>query len=116
VQVLSGLDAAKESIRGGGVSMSTAASFSFSPENFLTLFAPRFFGDQTRFPYWGHGYAWEMSLFFGVGALLLALAGIWFSPARFRLAAIVTISVCLVLALGRYTPLFEVTYHYLPGF
>ncbi|MDR2463902.1 MAG: hypothetical protein LBD30_09035, partial [Verrucomicrobiales bacterium] len=51
--------------------------FALPWENFLTLLAPRFFGDMETAPYWGRCYLWEMQLYCGVGTLLLTVAAWW---------------------------------------
>lgn len=115
VQILTGIDAARESIRSGSVSFSFAAMFSFPPENFLTLITPYFFGDMINTPYWGRAYLWEMNLFIGINGLILAIYGLIKGGRTARhLAA--TIIVLLVLALGVHTPLFGILLDYLPGF
>ena len=114
-QVLPGLAAAREAVRAGGVPFSFAAMFSFPPENLLTLVSPYLFGDMIHTPYWGRGYLWEMELFVGLTALYLAARGVVTGggPAKaLGLAALL----CLLLALGKHTPLFGALYHYLPGF
>jgi hypothetical protein len=114
-QLLTGMDAARESVRSGGVSFSFAAMFSFPPENFLTLIAPYFFGDFNHSQYWGRAYLWEMNLFFGLNGLILAIYGLIKCGRTARhLAA--TILALLILALGVHTPLFGILFDYLPGF
>jgi hypothetical protein len=119
-QFLIGWQASGESVRGNrGLPYELAASFSFPPENFLTLLAPNFFGDMDTLPYWGRCYLWEMSLFMSVTGALLACAGACFGePAdrRQRAIAVTMVVLLLVLALGAHTPLFTLLYHYVPGF
>lgn len=116
VQLLTGLDAAAESVRGGGVSRDFAALFSFPPENLLTLLAPNFFGGLGALPYWGRCYQWEMVGFVGVTGLFAAILGAWRgSPSR-RRGARAMVVMLIVLALGSHTPLFNLLYDYLPGF
>ena len=76
VQILTGLDAAQESVRTGGIAFSFAAMFSLPPENLITLIAPYFFGDMIRTPYWGRAYLWEMNLFVGINGIILAAYGL----------------------------------------
>jgi hypothetical protein len=112
--------ASGESVRGNrGLPYELAASFSFPPENFVTLVAPNFFGNMDSLPYWGRCYLWEMSLFMGVTGIVLAIAGICFGDAanrRSRLVAAAMVVLLLVLALGAHTPLFQLLYRYVPGF
>jgi hypothetical protein len=116
VQILTGLAAARESVRGGGVPYEFAAMFSFPPENFLTLLAPGFFGNMADCPYWGRAQLWEMSLFMGVAGFALALFGMTAGSRSLRRGLLPAIAVLYVLALGSHTPLFQLLYNYVPGF
>jgi hypothetical protein len=116
VQLLAGMDAASQSVRGQGVSYKFAAMFSFPPENLLTLMAPNFFGDMGSLKYWGRCYLWEMSLFMGVAGLVLAIFGAIRGERRLRLFSLPVALILLLLALGSHTPLFKPLYQYLPGF
>lgn len=115
VQILTGIEAAGESVRAGGVPYGFASMFSLPPENLLTLVFPNLFGDLLFNPYWGRTYYWESNLFIGVGGLTLALYALVKGGRRERLVGFI-IFICLVLALGARTPLFDVFYVYLPGF
>ena len=116
VQLLTGFDAAAQTIRGGGVPYEFAAMFSFPPENLLTLVAPSFFGDMIHTSYWGRWYLWEMSLFLSVTGLVLAIFGAVRGEKKQRLFALPMALVLLLLALGSHTPLFKVLYNYFPAF
>ncbi len=116
VQWLPGLQAADECIRSGGLPYDMAATFSLPPENLLTLLAPGIFGTMEGFPYWGRWYLWEMSLFFSVTGLVLAIRGIGAIPRRERLVILLMIAVLLLLALGKHTPLHHLLFTVLPGF
>jgi len=115
VQLLTGIEAARESVRAGGVPFSFAAMFSFPPENFLTLLAPYLFGDLINNPYWGRAYLWEMNLFIGLNALVLAAYGLLRGGRTARILAVVIV-VIFILALGVHTPFFRFLYDFLPGF
>jgi hypothetical protein len=116
VQILTGMEAASESVRKGGVPFEFASMFSYPPENFITLLIPNFFGDNISFPYWGRCYLWEMSLFLGVTGLILAVyGGVYSSKNIRRFSLIMTVSL-LLLALGSHTPLFRFLYNFVPGF
>jgi len=116
VQIFSGLDAARESVRSLGLSYQFASMFAFPPENLLTLLTPNFFGDMENFPYWGRCYLWEMSLFIGVTGITLAFYGIIYGHSKTRRFSLAMIIILLILALGVHTPLFKLLYHWLPGF
>lgn len=117
VQILSGLDVARESTRQGGISYSFAAMLSFSPENFISLLAPTFYGTSNyhSVEYWGRYYFWELTCFVGVTALLLATWHIC-CGARRRWDFLTLAFALTILALGVYTPLFPLLYRFVPGF
>ena len=114
VQLLAGLEAAGESVRSSGTSHAFAAMFSFPPENFLTLLVPGFFGSMSN--YWGRWYLWEMSLFIGVTGFVLAVAGAMRGSRDLRLFSVSMTLILSILALGAYTPLFDLLYRFVPGF
>ena len=114
VQLLAGLEATGESVRSSGTSYAFAAMFSFPPENFLTLLVPGFFGGMSS--YWGRWYLWEMSLFIGVTGFVLAVSGALRGSRELRLSSISMTLILSVLALGTYTPLFNLLYRSAPGF
>src|ERR1019366_6139396 len=101
--------------RQGEVPFAFAAMFSFPPENFLTLLVPGLLGNMTHFPYWGRCYLWEMSAFFGLTGLTMAIFG---TAVKFsgRATCIFMVAILTVLALGDHTPLFAILYRCVPGF
>ncbi len=123
VQLAASAHAASESTRGGGgFTYKEAGFFSFPPENFITLLVPHFFG--TGLPsakpgdmqYWGRFYSWEMTFFFGVSGLVLALLGAIRGDRRVRRPFLPLVVVFVILAMGKYTPLFAVLHGWVPGF
>ena len=116
VQVLESLHAGTESIRSRGVSYEFASMFSLPPENFLTLLAPGFFGDDVHLIYWGRCYLWEVSIFFGVIAFALAIYGAIVGEKKARRFCLPMVLVAMVLALGGRTPLLRILYDHVPGF
>ena len=123
VQLLPGIMAAKESVRGAGTTYQFASTFSLPPRNFVTLVAPNVFG---RLPmgegpapadsYWGAGYLWEMSLFVSLTGVVLAIYGAVVHRTSQTWIALATIALTLLLALGRHTPLYGVMYDYFPQY
>lgn len=116
IQILPALEAANESVRSGGVSFTFASMFSFPPENLITLVAPLFFGDIETIPYWGRCYFWAMTLFIGITGLTLAIYGIIYGSKSRRKYSSCMVIILFILALGAHTPLFNLLYHWLPGF
>jgi hypothetical protein len=116
VQILPGLELAGESSRQSGLSMEFAAMFSLPLENFVTLFVSDVFGNGTSVPYWGRHYLWEVTSYIGIVGLLLAGFGAWHALRTRRWVYLAMPLVLFVLALGAYTPLFSLLYHFVPGF
>jgi hypothetical protein len=115
-QILPGIEAGRDTLRGMGVPYEFAAMFSFPPENLITWVIPAFFGDMVHSPYWGRWYLWEMSLFVSVTGFLLALYAVAFRQGRERLIPAAMAGILLLLAMGSYLPWFGLLYSYLPGF
>jgi hypothetical protein len=115
-QLLPGLAASSEAVRSGGVAYEFAAMFSFPPENIITLFAPWALGDMRSVPYWGRCYLWEMSVFTGVGILMLAVFGLGRKQDTGRWRLVAMLVVIFLLALGSHTPIHRLLYDALPGF
>jgi hypothetical protein len=116
VQLVAGLQATAETVRGEPLPYGFAASFSFPPENFITLLAPGFFGDIWHQPYWGRWYLWEACAFIGVTGLVLAAYGIAVARTPGKRALLATAAVAALLALGDNTPLYRILYDWLPWF
>lgn len=116
VQLLTGMQAARETIRDAPLPWEFASMFGFPPENLVTLLAPSFFGDMQQVPYWGRCYLWEMCLYFSVTGLVLAVYGAIQGRLANRRALLITLAITFLLALGKNTPLFRLLYDVVPGF
>ena len=116
VQLFSSFQEWGEMLRSSGVPLRFAGTFSFPPENCLTLLAPNLFGDLKTVSYWGRCYLWEMSLFISVTGLVLGIVGAVWGDARSRRWSLTMIACMLLLALGAHTPIFHVLYDWVPGF
>ena len=116
IQLWPGLEAAAASTRGGGVPLEFATSYSFPRVNLAMLLAPHVFGGQLGAPYWGRWLYWEVSLYVGVIALVLAFYGVLRGRSYWYLG--VAAVVLLAIALGRYAPLsaYKWLHGGLPGF
>jgi len=115
VQLGAGVSAVSESVR-TRVSWAFAASFAFPPENLVTAVLPGLFGDMDAAPYWGRWTLSEMSFFVGCVPVLLAVYGAVAGTRERRRFATVMALIAIMLACGRYTPLFGILYAWLPGF
>lgn len=116
VQLFPSLAVLKEVVRGDKLTFEFASLFSFPPENLITLVIPNFFGHLEKFPYWGRWFLWEVSIFVGIGGLLLALCAAFMKERSDRIRMFVMTGICIVLAMGSYTPLFAILFKYFPGF
>jgi hypothetical protein len=115
VQLLTSWQATKETARAAALSFKFIGMCSFPPENFLTLLAPSFFGNDNQLVYWGRWYSWEDIFFVGVVGLLLAVWGLW-SARRARWLFLGAAALLVWLALGKYTPLLRFLYEHVPVF
>ncbi|MFB3896339.1 MAG: hypothetical protein ACE14V_08560 [bacterium] len=115
VQLFTGIQTAEESIRSGGMTYELGSFFSFHPENLITLFAPKFFGNETTIPYWGRYFMWEMVLYIGIVGLVLAIYGLLYGEKAKRRFAGVMILILFLFALGNNTYFYQFLYHWLPG-
>jgi hypothetical protein len=116
VQLFSALQVASETVRSETLGHAFAAMFAFPPENFLTLFAPDFYGELGGYPYWGRWYLWEACLFIGVIGLALAAYGLARARPAGKAALIGVMLAAALIALGNNTPLFDLLYQWLPYF
>ena len=115
-QLLAGVQATAETVRDRPLPYGFAASFSFPPENLVTLVAPGFFGDIATHPYWGRWYLWEASAFIGVTGLALAAHGIALCRPHGKKALLAAGAAAVLLALGASTPLYGLLYEWMPLF
>jgi hypothetical protein len=115
-QLWTGLEAISECSRNIPLEYHSASSFSFPPENLLTLVLPEFFGNLTTVHYWGRWFLWEVSIFIGITAFFLAFLAIFSSDHQKRRWALVTAVIALIFSLGAFTPLFQYFYNFFPGF
>jgi len=106
----------QEGLRSTGVDIKFAAMFSFPPENLITFLSPFFFGNMQSIPYWGRCYLWEMSLFFTVAGLFLAILGIFPGEKGKSRNSVFMAILLIILAFGAHTPFFNILYQWLPGF
>ncbi len=113
-QLLPAIEATSQTVRGIRVPFDFATLCAFAPENFITLLAPRFFGEVAH--YWGRCYLWETSLFLTVTGFALAAYAAVYLEAKIKWVPLVVIFAALLLALGVHTPLFAFLYACVPGF
>ena len=116
-QLLPSFAAVGESVRQSKLDYGFVRQFSFPPENFLTFFAPGFFGNLTNAVYWGRCYLWEVSIFISVTGVILALLACFDvnHHRRTRLDLLIALPLA-ILALGDHTPLLHILYEHVFGF
>jgi hypothetical protein len=116
-QLLPGLAAARESVRAASGDYAFESSYSLPPENLLTLIVPYPFGDDFSSPYAGRWVMWEMSLYVGGVAVMLAVCALAARGRRGarRMPLAVVLALAILLALGQHTPLFRAMYEIVPG-
>ncbi len=116
VQLWTGLEAILECGRNIPLEYRSASSFSFPPENLLTLILPELFGNLASVHYWGRWFLWEVSLFIGVTAFFLILLAVFSADPQKRRWALVTATIAFVFSLGAFSPLYRFFYNLVPGF
>jgi hypothetical protein len=116
IQFLTSWVTALECWRNHGLPLKVAGSFSFPPENMLTLIFPDFFGNLRQVPYWGRWYLWETSIFIGITASLLALYGTRYGSVQQKKHAGWLAGISFFLSLGLYSPAFPLWCRWIPYF
>jgi len=119
VQVLPTLEFTRLSTRAAGVSYFFATLDSLHPKELLAFLIPEIFGNPTKETYWPSAASWHFWETCGyVGILPLFLLFVKEDRrdvARYHIFFVVVMVVSLLLALGKYNPLYPLIYK-LPGF
>jgi hypothetical protein len=100
---------------------------SLRPVQLVTLLAPKFFGsvagglpeNTDTVQFWAgtmEYHYWETVVYLGILPLTFALAALWNRKQPLRWFLLVLSTVAVILALGRYTPLYRLALAILPGF
>jgi hypothetical protein len=116
IQLWTALGASAESVRSGEVTYEFASSYSFPPEDFMSLLTPSFFGDNVRVLNWSRWSFWDDSLFMGVITLLFIGVGVIKDRRQLKWIACALVGITLLVSLGRYTPIHSLLFDYFPGF
>lgn len=126
VQLLPTFEYLLQSQRSGSVEMDQALTYSLWPWRFITFLAPDFYGNPGRGDYWGYANYWEDSIYFGALAFLLAIFSLTIfrrnnQPSNFNekqfcrfLWGMILLSI--ILALGKFTPVFPFLFKNIPTF
>ncbi|MEW6756307.1 MAG: YfhO family protein [Candidatus Latescibacterota bacterium] len=112
VQLLPTAELVRASHRGGGLPWEEFVSMSLPPERLVTLLLPNYFGSDGVGSYWGQEAGFFIQLCGYVGVLPLLLALVALHQRRQGAAFFGALAgVGLVLALGRWTGVFDALYH-----
>lgn len=115
VQILPFLELYPQSHRYGGIDLGEATRWSLAPRDLFYFLVPDLFGKRTS-----PGRYWEMQNYLKtiyLGPVTFLLAGICFVRQGKRILPLLTaLGLVLVLALGKYTPLYPFLYKHLPLF
>jgi membrane protein YfhO len=108
----------------GAITYEFAGTFSFPPENLLSLLCPWFFGETTDrvlnpmlpSPYFGRQYLWEAWIYIGILPLLASVTGFLRCAKidKFRVASCLLLSF-LVMS-GKHTPVHRFLFDHFPFF
>ncbi|MFN2225923.1 MAG: YfhO family protein [Anaerolineae bacterium] len=127
IQLLPTAELAAQSQRAGGLAdLQFAFELSFWPWRLVSLLVPDFFGNPARGGYWAYGTYWEETAYLGVLPLVLAglaVAAWWRKRRQEREGALSLVPflgllalLSILLALGKYTPLYPLVFRFVPGF
>ena len=116
IQLWTGVQSLMECGRTIPLEYRSAGSFSFPPENLLTLFLPEFFGNLDSVHYWGRWFLWEVSFFIGVSAFFLVFLALFTGEKAKRKWALTTAIIAFFFSLGIYSPLYRIFYDFVPAF
>jgi len=115
VQVLPFLELYPQSHRYGGVDLREATRWSLAPRDLVYFFLPDLYGQRIS-----PDRYWKLQNYLKtiyVGPVILFLAGFYFvRQGKRSLPLLAALSLVLILALGKYTPLYPFLYKHLPLF
>lgn len=115
---------AQQSERGEGMSYQDATNWSEPPEELLTYFNPYYFGisrENYKDPgkidvfYWGRMPFTQGSDYIGIFPILLALLAAIYKRGRYFWISVILILFSQLVAMGKYSFLYDLMYHYFPG-
>ncbi len=122
-----------QSQRASAAEYEAAMTYSFWPWRLLGLLTPNLFGNPAHQDYWGYGNFWEDAIYIGLLPFLLVFGAIIrtmrgrrggvkqqgcreISPRSLSIFLLGVMSVSVVLALGKHTPVFPWLYRHVPSF
>ncbi len=113
VQLIPFLELAANSVRVGGLSYFEATQWSMSPQRVIEFIVP-FFYHMTSVP-WA-SLLWLKSLYLGIVPIFLFPAAYFSADRRTKRFLTALLFVGLIIAMGKYTPVYALLFNFLPGF
>jgi hypothetical protein len=113
VQLLPFLQFLSFSTRGAAPDFEFATNFSLPPAHLITLLIPDYFGESSHAGYWSVPAFEELTFYAGILPLLLLPLALR-RPNRAILFSLVLAILGLWLAMGRYSPLYQLAFRMLP--
>jgi len=121
VQFVPTMELAKNSVRSGGITYEEATGWAYRPQDLITLVSPYYYGDPADATYdykkTENNIFWENCSYVGLlplFAALFALIFLWKNRYVKFFAGLAVFAMLVVLA--KYTPLFKILWHVVPGF
>jgi hypothetical protein len=90
-----------------------ASNYSLPPAHLITMLVPEYFGEPTRAGYWSVPVFEELTFYAGILPLLLLPLAVR-RPRRDTLLYLALMVAGLWLAMGRYSPLYQLAFRWLP--
>ncbi|MGA1820702.1 MAG: YfhO family protein [Thermoplasmatota archaeon] len=106
----------QQSTRSGGMSYLWATDYSLPPYYLVTSLVPRFFGTPLESNYLHFWNYWELSIYMGIPTLVLIACSWKFRKNRYVRFFFGLGIFSIVMAMGRFTPVYWVFYKLVPGF
>ena len=115
VQLLPSLELYRLSDRSGGMTLEMATHWSLAPEDLFYFLIPELYGSRVYAEQYWRFQNYLKTIY--VGPICLLLSGIYFlREGRRGIPLVAAMGLVLVLALGRFTPLYPLLFKYLPFF
>ncbi|MBL7069189.1 MAG: YfhO family protein [Candidatus Omnitrophica bacterium] len=115
-QLLPFLELVANSTRSGSQAFDLVARESILPAELFSFFIPHLFGNTTVAGGHLRVQEWIISFYIGIMPILFILFAIFRKPDRKTLFFTAVLAVSLILAMGKYTPVYNFLYKYIFGF
>lgn len=117
IQLLPFAELLIRSTRAGAGAFETVTRWSLSPVELFSFFVPFAFGNTTvPAGYLTSMQDWMVSFYIGIMSIILVFIAVFTRPDRRSVFFTATLIVSLLLAMGKYTPLYRIFYSYVFGF